>query len=44
MLFLAIAGAVNGEGALTLKVTRTGDKTTLSQIMRMVEEAQTSKS
>lgn len=40
----AIAGAVNGEGALTLKVTRTGDKTTLSQIMRMVEEAQTSKS
>jgi P-type Cu2+ transporter len=40
----AIAGAVNGEGALTVKVTRTGDKTTLSQIMRMVEEAQTSKS
>jgi Cu2+-exporting ATPase len=24
-----IAGAVNGEGALTIKVTRTGDKTTL---------------
>jgi Cu2+-exporting ATPase len=40
----AIAGAVNGEGALTIKVTRTGDNTTLSQIMRMVEEAQTSKS
>ena len=40
----AIAGAVNGEGALTVKVTRTGDQTTLSQIMRMVEEAQTSKS
>ena len=40
----AVAGAVNGEGALTIKVTRTGDNTTLSQIMRMVEEAQTSKS
>ncbi len=40
----AIAGAVNGEGALTIKVTRTGDNTTLSQIMRMVQEAQTSKS
>ena len=40
----AIAGAVNGEGALTIKVTRTGDKTTLSQIMRLVEEAQASKS
>lgn len=39
-----IAGAVNGEGALTAKVTRTGDKTTLSQIMRLVEEAQVSKS
>ncbi|MCL6755264.1 HAD-IC family P-type ATPase, partial [Nostoc sp. CCCryo 231-06] len=39
-----IAGAVNGEGALTAKVTRTGDKTTLSQIMRLVEEAQASKS
>jgi P-type Cu2+ transporter len=40
----AVAGAVNGEGALTIKVTRTGDNTTLSQIMRMVKEAQTSKS
>jgi P-type Cu2+ transporter len=39
-----IAGAVNGEGALTAKVTRTGDQTTLSQIMRLVEEAQASKS
>ncbi|MGB8701821.1 MAG: heavy metal translocating P-type ATPase [Thermosynechococcaceae cyanobacterium] len=39
-----IAGAVNGEGALTIKVTRTGDQTTLSQIMRLVEEAQVSKS
>ena len=40
----AIAGAVNGEGALTITVTRTGDQTTLSQIMCMVKEAQTSKS
>lgn len=39
-----IAGAVNGEGALIVKVTRTGDRTTLSQIMRLVEEAQASKS
>jgi P-type Cu2+ transporter len=39
-----VAGAVNGEGALTIKVIRTGDKTTLSQIMRLVEEAQASKS
>jgi len=39
-----VAGSVNGEGALTIKVTRTGDKTTLSQIMRLVEEAQASKS
>jgi P-type Cu2+ transporter len=39
-----VGGAVNGEGALTIKVTRTGDKTTLSQIMRLVEEAQASKS
>ena len=40
----AIAGAINGEGSLTVKVIRTGDQTTLSQIMRMVEEAQASKS
>lgn len=39
-----IAGAVNGEGALTVRVTRTGDATTLSQIMRLVEEAQASRS
>ncbi len=39
-----IAGSVNGEGALTIKVTRTGDETTLSQIMRLVKEAQASKS
>jgi P-type Cu2+ transporter len=39
-----IAGAVNGEGALKVTVTRTGDQTTLSQIMRLVEEAQNSRS
>ena len=39
-----VAGAVNGEGALTLLVTRTGEATTLSQIMRLVEEAQASRS
>ncbi|MDQ3398655.1 MAG: heavy metal translocating P-type ATPase, partial [Deinococcota bacterium] len=39
-----IAGAVNGEGALTAEVTRTGDDTTLSQIQRLVAEAQGSRS
>lgn len=39
-----VAGAVNGEGALTVQVTRTGDQTTLSQIVRLVEEAQSSRS
>ena len=39
-----VAGAVNGEGALTVRVTRTGDATTLSQITRLVEEAQASRS
>ncbi|MGG6295694.1 heavy metal translocating P-type ATPase [Leptolyngbya sp. AN02str] len=39
-----VAGSVSGEGALTVRVTRTGEQTTLSQIMRLVEEAQTSRS
>lgn len=39
-----VAGAVNGEGALKVQVTRTGEKTTLSQIMRLVQEAQSSRS
>ncbi len=39
-----IAGGVNGDGALTVEVTRTGDATTLSQIMRLVDEAQRSRS
>lgn len=39
-----VSGAVNGEGALTVTVTRTGDDTTLSQIMRLVADAQASRS
>ena len=39
-----VAGSVNGDGALTVEVTRTGDATTLSQILRLVEEAQASRS
>jgi P-type Cu2+ transporter len=39
-----IAGAVNGEGALVVEVQRTGEATTLSQIRRMVDEAQRSRS
>lgn len=39
-----VAGSVNGEGALTIAVTRTGERTTLSQIRRLVEEAQGSRS
>ncbi len=39
-----VAGAVNGEGALTAEVIRLGDDTALSQIMRLVEEAQASRS
>jgi Cu2+-exporting ATPase len=40
----AIAGAVNGEGALVVEVRRTGEATTLSQIRRLIEEAQASRS
>lgn len=36
----AIGGTVNGNGALTLKASRVGGDTVLSQIIRMVEEAQ----
>jgi Cu2+-exporting ATPase len=39
-----IAGTVNGEGSLRVEVTRTGDRTNLAGIMRLVEEAQTSRS
>lgn len=33
-------GTINGVGSLTCNVTRTGDDTTLSQIIRMVQQAQ----
>jgi len=39
-----VSGAINGEGALTVAVTRTGTDTTLSQIMRLVQDAQASRS
>ncbi len=39
-----VAGAINGEGALIVQVTRLGEQTTLSQIMRLVAEAQASRS
>ncbi|MDY6771168.1 MAG: copper-translocating P-type ATPase [Candidatus Nanohaloarchaea archaeon] len=39
-----IGGTVNNEGSLQVEVTATGDETALSGIMRLVEEAQQSKS
>jgi Cu2+-exporting ATPase len=39
-----IAGAVNGDGSLRMRVTATGEETALSGIMRLVQEAQQSKS
>jgi Cu2+-exporting ATPase len=39
-----IAGTINGDGSLHIKVTATGDKTALAGIMRLVEQAQQSKS
>ena len=40
----AIAGTINDSGALRLQVMRTGDRTALAGIMRLVEQAQTSRS
>jgi len=40
----AIAGTVNGNGSLRVYITRTGEETMLAGIMRLVEEAQSSKS
>lgn len=39
-----IAGSVNGEGSVKVEVSRIGGDTTISQIMRLVEEAQGSRS
>jgi Cu2+-exporting ATPase len=39
-----IAGTINGEGSLRVEVTGTGERTKLSGIMRLVAEAQHSKS
>jgi len=39
-----IAGTVNGSGSLYVDVTGTGERTTLASIMRLVEQAQTSRS
>ncbi|MCB0079922.1 MAG: heavy metal translocating P-type ATPase, partial [Caldilineaceae bacterium] len=39
-----IAGTINGDGSLRLRITATGDETALAGIMRLVEEAQQSKS
>ena len=39
-----IAGPINGDGSLRVRVTATGDQTALAGIMRLVEQAQKSKS
>jgi Cu2+-exporting ATPase len=39
-----IAGTVNGQGSLRVAVTKTGEQTALSGIMRLVEQAQHSRS
>jgi Cu2+-exporting ATPase len=39
-----IGGTINGDGSLRVRVTATGDNTALAGIMRLVEQAQQSKS
>jgi P-type Cu2+ transporter len=39
-----IAGTVNGDGSLRVEVTKTGERTALAGIMRLVEQAQQSRS
>ena len=41
---MVIGGAVNGDGALRIKIERTGEETYLSQVIRLVKQAQESKS
>ncbi|MHA2094125.1 MAG: heavy metal translocating P-type ATPase [Candidatus Hodarchaeales archaeon] len=38
-----IGGTINGQGSLQIKVTKTGEDSTISQISRMVRDAQSSK-
>lgn len=40
----AVGGSVNGEGAVTLEVRKTGDQTYLSQVIEMVKQAQETRS
>lgn len=39
-----IGGTMNGSGSLTIRVTKTGNQTALAGIMKLVQEAQASKS
>jgi len=39
-----IGGAINGEGALNVMITRTGEETYVAQVIRLVGQAQESKS
>ncbi|AQS55723.1 heavy metal translocating P-type ATPase [Novibacillus thermophilus] len=40
----AIGGSINGEGALTIEIDKTGEDSYLSQVVSLVEEAQKSRS
>jgi Cu2+-exporting ATPase len=40
----AIGGAINGEGALTVEIQKTGKETYLSQVIELVRQAQASRS
>jgi Cu2+-exporting ATPase len=40
----AIGGSVNGEGAITLEIRKTGADTYLAQVIKMVEQAQATRS
>ncbi len=39
-----IAGTINGDGSLTVKITKIGEHTFLAGVMRLIDEAQSSKS